>query len=974
VTTGWLGLAAYLLLYTSVFYFGLKLLGLIRESWHKAAFIGLWIVGGLLGTAGMWAWRGPAYLGVGIPVGALLGLAAYVFVLLLSATFRPETQPAVNEAYQLWILALLAGMVAFFVEIQFGIAIAATRTYFSVFAATMVVIGIRLASQTAEAETPVEDPEPSPEEAQSKPRRRRRGSQQAPQPRPSRVQDWTGSLMTVAVIAILILGTMLYDWITPQVENPGLIGTLWSSLTQSQGEPLPVMLALLLFTWLMLGLVSLSDLATRKESAGKAAKEWAAGTGIFVLVSFSGAFLYALLHATNLRPATITADGISSPVSNTITFYYFFVFAVMLLLAAVLAFLFRRKTIPWRWGGELGDVGVIAVSIILPVLAVILIFGTNISIVRADTWYKQGLSSERLGQWDAAIPLYQQATDLAPDEDFYYLFLGRAFMEKGNAAGGQDRELWLKESEAALQWALEIAPLNTDHSRNLAKLYLTWGSLSQGEQRDELFSKALEHSADAIKLSPNTADILNERAQIYLSMDDWKKAAETYQTSLDVDDEYAKTYQAIGRLYTAEKDWEGAADAYQKAIELSPKSAESYSDIGYIYSQSGDLEAALKAYLKAVELRPRNYLDYQNLAILYFQMGRTDDAIDAATRALELAPEGQKSAIEAFLAQLGQPVGTVAPEDIQTVQELLAQGNDELAAEDWAAAEQTYVQLLDLDAGNPVVHSALAYIYARQGRIDEAISENLAVLDLSPEDYNSYKNLAILYRENGDIDAAISVSEQALDLAPEQDRAALETYLEQLREQTTSPSPGAEAGKRAGDLAPVQRNQMYSAPPPMVIDAAKSYQATIVTEKGNIVLELYADRVPNTVNNFVFLAREGFYDNITFHRVIPDFMAQGGDPTGTGTGGPGYAFADEFDPSLLHDSPGTLSMANSGPNTNGSQFFITYQATPWLDGKHAVFGRVIQGMDVLQSLAPRDPQQAPSSGGDKILSIIIQEE
>jgi cyclophilin family peptidyl-prolyl cis-trans isomerase/tetratricopeptide (TPR) repeat protein len=780
--------------------------------------------------------------------------------------------------------------------------------------------------------------------------------------------------MTLAVIAILILGTMLYNWITPQMDNPSLLRTLWTSLTQSKGEPSPVMLALLLFTWLMLGLVSLSDLATRKESAGKVAREWAIGAGIFVLVSFTGAFLYALLHATNLRPATITASGISSPVANTITFYYLFVFVIMLVLASVLAFLFRRKTIPWRWGGELGDVGVIVASILLPILAVILVSATNISIIRADTWYKQGLSSERLRQWDAAIPLYEEATSLAPNEDFYYLFLGRSYMEKGNAGGGQDRELMLKESESALQRALEIAPLNTDHSRNLAKLYLTWGSLSQGEQRDELFSKALDHSGDAIKLSPNTADILNERAQIYLSMDDFRKAEETYQTSLELDDEYAKTYLALGRLYTAQENWDRSEDVYQKALELSPNSAESYSNLGYVYSQSGELEAALEAYLRAVELRPKNYLDHQNLAILYFQMGRKDEAIAAATRALELAPQGQKSAIETFLAQLGQPAGTTAPEDIQTVQELLAQGNDQMEAEDWAAAEQTYVQLLDLDAGNPIVHSALAYIYARQGRIDEAISENLAVLDLTPNDYNSLKNLAILYREKGDINAAISVSEQALALAPEQERAALESYLEQLKAQADSATPSVESGQRAGDLAPAQRNRMYSTPPPTVIDPAKNYQATIVTERGNIVLELYANRVPNTVNNFVYLAQEGFYDNTTFHRVIPDFMAQGGDPTGTGTGGPGYAFADEFDPSLIHDSPGTLSMANSGPNTNGSQFFITYQATPWLDGKHAVFGRVIQGMDVLQSLTPRDPQQAPSSEGDKILTIIIQEE
>ncbi|MDE2802542.1 MAG: peptidylprolyl isomerase, partial [Chloroflexota bacterium] len=130
----------------------------------------------------------------------------------------------------------------------------------------------------------------------------------------------------------------------------------------------------------------------------------------------------------------------------------------------------------------------------------------------------------------------------------------------------------------------------------------------------------------------------------------------------------------------------------------------------------------------------------------------------------------------------------------------------------------------------------------------------------------------------------------------------------------------------------------YDAPPALTIDPEKSYTATFKTVKGDIVIELIADKVPNTVNNFVFLAREGFYDDTTFHRVIPDFMAQGGDPTGTGTGGPGYRFADEFHPSLRHDKPGILSMANAGPNTNGSQFFITHGPTPHLDNRHAVFG------------------------------------
>jgi cyclophilin family peptidyl-prolyl cis-trans isomerase len=162
------------------------------------------------------------------------------------------------------------------------------------------------------------------------------------------------------------------------------------------------------------------------------------------------------------------------------------------------------------------------------------------------------------------------------------------------------------------------------------------------------------------------------------------------------------------------------------------------------------------------------------------------------------------------------------------------------------------------------------------------------------------------------------------------------------------------------------------APPSGALDTSKTYSARFKTERGDIVVELYADRVPLTVENFVSLARAGFYDGTTFHRVIGGFMAQGGDPTGTGTGGPGYQFGDEFHPTLRHDSGGILSMANAGPGTNGSQFFITYGPTPHLDNKHSVFGKVTEGMDVLRSIRERDPQR-DRQPGDRIDTIEISE-
>jgi cyclophilin family peptidyl-prolyl cis-trans isomerase len=144
------------------------------------------------------------------------------------------------------------------------------------------------------------------------------------------------------------------------------------------------------------------------------------------------------------------------------------------------------------------------------------------------------------------------------------------------------------------------------------------------------------------------------------------------------------------------------------------------------------------------------------------------------------------------------------------------------------------------------------------------------------------------------------------------------------------------------------------------------------TDKGTMVIELFADKTPMTVNNFVFLSREGYYDGVIFHRVINDFMVQGGDPTGTGRGGPGYKFGDEFVASLKHDKQGVLSMANAGPGTNGSQFFITHGPTPHLNGKHTVFGQVVVGLDVLMSIPARDPGNV-NAPAVKIIRVTIEE-
>jgi tetratricopeptide (TPR) repeat protein/cyclophilin family peptidyl-prolyl cis-trans isomerase len=972
VITGAVGFLVYMLVFSSFFYFGLKWLGLIVERWQKLAFAGLWIGGGIIGAAAAWAWRGPVYLGVGIPAGVMLGLAVYVFILVLVATLRPASQPAAWGRFSLWLLALFSAVVAHFIEIHFGIAIAATRTYFWVFAAMLVVTGFRLAAQPSEAVQVTSEAITAPENAKPEPRRRRRGSAQAPQPRTLSAvdQDWRGSLLVVSLLVILILGTMLFNSVTIQPERTGLLGTIWRSLTSSRGEPSVVMLVLFLCTWGMAGLLSLSDLATRDESAGKSAKDWLGAVGIFALITFCGLLLFALAHASRLKPVTISSLDAPNPLANTITFYYVFVLFVMVALAAVLAFMFRRRVRDWGWTGALGDIGVIALAVTLALAVGVLVVATNISIIRADVFYKQGLSSEKARQWDGAIYFYEKAIELAGEQDFYYLFLGRAYMEKGKASPEAERDAWLRESEEALLEARRIAPLNTDHSANLARLHRTWGGLSEGDERTERLNKSLDYYEDATSLSPHNAQLLNEWAQAYLALGDTPQAMEKFDESLALDSEFVQTYLLLGEYYMRQQEWDRALEAYQKAVQVSPKAVDAYSSLAFVWTQVGDLDAALEAYQRAVELRPRNFNNRKNLAIVYQQMGRTEDAIREATRALELAPENQKEAIQNLLAQLGGQQPDLPPMETQQVQQLMAEGRALMDAKEWMAAEDSFQQVLELDPNNGQAHSALAYLYARQGRLDDAIAENLVVVSLLPNDYNSYKNLALLYQETGALDDAIDSGERALALAPEADRPVLQTFLDQVRQMQGETAPEAEIKQRAGDLMPAQRDNMYSAPPPMSIDPTKSYRATLETVKGNIVVDLAAADAPQTVNNFVFLSGEGFYDGLTFHRVenSPGFsLIQGGDPTGTGRGGPGYTVPAEI--GLRHDE-GAIATARLGDQANpsrassGSQFYIGLVPIHQLDDGYTVFGYIVEGLDVAKAIAV----------SDEILTVVITEE
>jgi len=185
----------------------------------------------------------------------------------------------------------------------------------------------------------------------------------------------------------------------------------------------------------------------------------------------------------------------------------------------------------------------------------------------------------------------------------------------------------------------------------------------------------------------------------------------------------------------------------------------------------------------------------------------------------------------------------------------------------------------------------------------------------------------------------------------------------------SSQKPPAEKGQ----IPPLTGTKQYAYAPPMLIDTSKQYFATVKMAKGGeFVIQLYADKAPITVNSFIFLARQGYFDDVTFHRVLEGFMAQGGDPAGTGMGGPGYEFVNE-DSDLTFDKVGVVAMANAGRDTNGSQFFITFGPVERLNGGYTIFGQVISGMDVVNGITLRDPSQNPTFPGDAIESITITE-
>lgn len=1031
VITGWAGLLAWQFLYLSIFTYAFRWLGILRGTFDRNLLIGLWFGVGILVAILFAVLLDPVYVGVAFPFGSIFGLILYlIYFALVGRGTLDEATKRPFAADRMLMVALVAAILAHYVEIHFGIAIASTRTHFFLYAAALFVIGhvipqLRPAEATVGdvAETAVEPPAPK---STGRKRRRGRGRPTGRSARSSQGGIFTGPTMLAFFILTMVVSILGFQFITYS-QPPGrdynsildlpvaevinqsffidasrnfadspfvfimivLTWALGSLLIVSEmikdGElkldryatladrqrlwltavlgfvglvalgsrfllPIPATAGTTFFLGrtllLMLGagfLITAVLVYTQNESAQLSAAivglvtalgglpvmlagGWWQGLLLIVLggwvlftalhpnwqqpllgtaVMAGGAFaislFYIYLHATVFRnslfvtpPNIETVEQLAnfriseaSQAAIYLTVFYLFTFTI-LLISGTLAALPRMGTT--REGGHAyGYASLVVVTVLLFWLIPV----TNLRIIQADMIFKRGrfFDAQASGSgapelWDSAIAIYQRTIELAPREDYYYLFLGRAYLERaGLATSEAEQQALFEEAQDRLLEAQTINPLNTDHTANLARLNTRLIPSAQDELvLNQRLSRAEGYYQDALSLSPQNSIIRNEYARLAFDVkQDCEQAIGLFEESLETDPYFTETYFWLVDTY------------YRCSLNVDEETAETY------------LNDSVEVLQAGLDRDPDNTRAWLRAVQIYQDLGLAAEADAALEQLRQLDPSQQTLAEWNYLLQKGR-------------------------------------------IANLAGDAAAAATFAREA------------LTVSPAPEVS-QQIELFLQE---------VDPTFVPTPPEATPAEPETAVP---ETTITPATDfvlLEGERPLATLPPAERNDFYDAYPDLVIDLNKTYEALITTEDGVMRFRLFTQDAPLAVNNFVFLATQGFYDGTTFHRVIEEFMAQGGDPTGTGSGGPGYAFDDEVENGRLFNQDGLLAMANAGPATNGSQFFITLAPTPWLDGNHTIFGQLIEGNAVLRSITLRDPATADFEG-DGIQRIDILE-
>ncbi len=992
VITGGLGFLVWQALYLSVFTYGFSWLGVVRTRRDRNLLIAAWIAGALLVTLLITQTMGMPFLGVAIPFGSIIGLIVYLIYYALFA--QSEDNKTADDPFhvdRLLMTALVAAVLAHYVEIHFGIAIAATRIHFFVYVALMFLVGYRMPQLR---ETAVSDPTPS--------RKRRRI-------RPAPDSPWAPVLLFALMMA-LTLGILGYEYMTYSLP-PDKVVAAASDLPASEifHQSLfinarkgfvdsPFIFLMMMLTWTLGVLVGVSEMMKSGElDFFTVSDRLAAGRKQTAVIILGVMALVSL--ALRFFPAS-APPGATAALGRSLLFFWagltaWAAFRLQLnmpssrLLAGSVAMAGLIFTLPILIaGGTLFGLGTAVLSLLLLNLlwdkswsdalipAAVMAFLSlavglfytfiHASMLRASLLFQPTTPVDTIEQlrvleanqsaglltvfyafvilllFSAAFalagPSFRRVKTFGSSPAYISLVvlfalafavIGRTNMriiqadivyKRGKpfddqATRSRDSETW-KVATAIYEEALNLAPNEDFYDLFLGRAYLEQSTITTDPvEQTRLLNTAEKRLIRAQNINPLNTDHTANLARLNTR---WR------QLSASDTDKQARV--------------EAAAAYYREALSLSPQNSVIRNEYARLsYDLMGDCDQAIALYDESVTIDPY-------YTVTYF--ARADVYVACAASAEEAVRLDYYDKAAASL-KAG-----------------LARDEDNVRA--WLQAAQIYQQLGRFD------ESLAAYEEARSRNGGEIASWNLDFL------------VANLHLQMGDEALALALAEQSLAAAPAEASGQIQQFINQLGGGETSSEPPPPAAELPGEIVelgeerplaqldPAARNNYYTAYPPTVIDIAKTYEAVIVTAKGEMRFRLFDDAAPLAVNNFVFLARQGFYDGTIFHRVLADFMAQGGDPTGSGAGGPGYQFADETNNGLRFDRRGLLAMANAGPATNGSQFFITFVETPWLDGNHTIFGEMVAGDDVLSSLTLRDPVAA-AVAGDRIERIEIVE-
>lgn len=1007
VITGLAGFLAWQFLYLSLFYYGLRWLGVVRSHFDRNLLFALWFLGGIILTIIFVSWQGPEFFGVAFPFGNIAGLVLYLIYYALFARAQ-ETGENQNpfRMERLLMIALVAAVLGHFVEIHFGIAIAATRLHFFVFAALMFLIGYRLPQMGGESvlentAEPVTEEVVLVEEVSGRKTSRRRATRTVTTP--SRTDtSWLIPIATTTLIMTLVVGTMGFEF----MNFVGAPGEQIQTITDipSAAEIMrraffinpdgfvdsPYIFLIIIFSWALGTLLGFSEII--KQGLLKAPTPaiplkperqrvigFLFGLGFaFCLIAYgigrgtaiTGSPSQALGQSLLLIGAGLSLWGMLSFLLNqpkahfigtSVTLVGFSLVMPVLVagstLAALTIFVLCGLLLYLLWDKNWNSFFLPLVSLSL----LSLLIGLAISYYQAAQLHNAFIAPpnvEQITEVERRIFEAERSTNYL---DWFYFFVFSCLALFGTALGyarmGRGREVASPFGAASTAILLilaliiiNITNVRVIHADIIYKRARPWDTAAIRERNPTYWDNSIGIYQRAIALAPNEDFYFLWLGRAYLEKSGLIQDATEREDLLRIAEAELKAAQNLNPLNT---------DHTANLARLYARWAGSTQGEG----QSTLLAQAETYYQEALVLSPQN-------AVIRNEYGRL---------ILTLGNDCQKA-----LAIFSDSI-TIDPYYTDT-HTALTQAYSFCKASLTEAEKATVLVTLEgaipANAGNPSFWLQLGALYQEAEQFDNAVTAYETArtnATTAIPTWNVDYQLATLYFAQGDAAQARILAEQAMAAAPADATGEIQTFLIQLESEVIPLSEGQLVGegepRPLAVLTPAERNGYYSTYPDMVIDPGKRYDAVLITEKGEIRLRLFADLAPLSVNSFVFLATQGYYDGLTFHNVLENYIAQGGDPTATGQGGPGYFFNDEINNGLVFSRAGLLASPNQQPNQNAGQFFITMVPATGLNGRYTIFGELIEGMDVLQSLTIRaaDTLTADESPGDVVLRVDIYE-